>query len=121
MRFLIDANLPRSLAGVLREAGHESVDVRDIGMRSAMDVVIAEHARANDMAIVTRDFHFADIRNYPPEQYAGIVVLDLPDDADLTTILRTVHAFVQRDDLLARLPRRLAILEAARVRFRPNE
>jgi predicted nuclease of predicted toxin-antitoxin system len=33
MRFLIDADLPRSVAEVIRRHGHEAIDVRDIGLR----------------------------------------------------------------------------------------
>jgi hypothetical protein len=40
IRFLIDEDLPRSTAKVLREAGFESIDVRDIGLRGAKDDVI---------------------------------------------------------------------------------
>jgi predicted nuclease of predicted toxin-antitoxin system len=48
--------------------GHDAVDVRDRGMGSATDDVIAEYARLNRRVLVTRDFDFADIRNYPPSR-----------------------------------------------------
>lgn len=41
MRFLVDASLPRSATELLRQCGHDAVDVRDIGLRSATDDVIA--------------------------------------------------------------------------------
>ena len=66
MRFLVDASLPRSATALLRQLGHDAADVRDIGLRQATDDVIAAHARTNHQALVTRDFDFADIRNYPP-------------------------------------------------------
>jgi len=81
MRFLVDANLPRSATELLHRLGHVAVDVRDIGLRAAADSVIAAHAQSNRLTLVTRDFDFADIRNYPPVDYAGIIVLKLPDDA----------------------------------------
>ena len=46
MRFLVDASLPRSAVPMLRQLSHDAVDVRDIGMRSATDDVIAAHARS---------------------------------------------------------------------------
>jgi predicted nuclease of predicted toxin-antitoxin system len=61
--------------------GHDAVDVRDMGMRSAPDEAIAAQARQNRQILITRDFDFADIRNYPPADYAGIVVLQLSEDA----------------------------------------
>ncbi|MBI4771350.1 MAG: DUF5615 family PIN-like protein, partial [Chloroflexi bacterium] len=66
VRFLIDADLPRSVAQVIRQRGHEAVDVRDIGLRSAKDAVIAEHARSEGYCLLTGDHDFSDIRRYPP-------------------------------------------------------
>ncbi len=119
MRFLLDASLPRSAGPLLHRLGHEAVDVRDIGLRHASDDVIASHARRNQLAIATRDFDFADIRNYPPADYAGIVVLQLPDDATAAQVVKVLETFLLRADWLAQLPGRLAIVEGWRVRFRP--
>ena len=44
VRFLIDEDLPRSLAGALRAVGFDAVDVRDIGLRSADDTFVFVHA-----------------------------------------------------------------------------
>ncbi len=119
MRFLVDAGLPRAAAAALRRMGHEAADVRDIGLGSAADEVIADFVRRNKQTLVTRDFDFADIRNYPPADYAGIVVLQLPDDATAEQVVKLLESFVRREDWLARLSGRLAIVEIWRVRFRP--
>ena len=119
MRFLVDASLPRSAAPMFRQLGHDGVDVRDVGLRSATDEVIAAHAQHNQQALVTRDFDFADILNYPPAHYAGIVVLEFPNDATGPQIVALLEKFVRREDWLAHLPGRLAIVELWRVRFRP--
>ena len=119
MHFLVDANMPRSAAPLLRQLGHDAVDVRDIGMRSATDDLIAAHAQRNQQALVTRDFDFADIRNYPPADYAGIVVLQLPDDATAAQVVKLLETFVRRHDWLERVSGRQAILELWRIRFRP--
>ena len=47
MRFLIDANMPRSTAELLKRYGHEAVDVRDIGMGGA--------TRQRDRCLRTRE------------------------------------------------------------------
>jgi len=47
VRFLIDEDLPRSTANLLRQYSHEAIDVRDIGYRGAQDIQIAEYARAS--------------------------------------------------------------------------
>lgn len=119
MRFLVDASLPRSAAPMLRHLGHGATDVRDIGMGSATDNLIAAHAQSNQLTLLTRDFDFADIRNYPPADYSGIVVLQLPEDATAQRVLQLLETFIRREDWLGQVSGRLAILELSRVRFRP--
>ena len=118
MKWLIDASLPRSVANVLNEAGHECVDVRDIGLATASDEVLATHAKAHDFAIITGDFDFADIRIYPPREYAGIVVLQVPERASLDFALNMVRNLAKQSGILDLLPGNLAIVDATRIRLR---
>jgi predicted nuclease of predicted toxin-antitoxin system len=118
MRFLIDADMPRSMADVIRRHGHQALDVRDVGPSLALDVDIAAYARAERLCIVTGDFGFADIRVYPPGHYAGIIVLGLPRNASSRYINSLVEGLLSQVDLLAQLPGKLAIVEAGRVRLR---
>lgn len=119
MRFLLDANMPRSAAGAVQRLGHEAVDVRDVGLGGADDAQIAAYAKEHKFALVTRDFDFSDVRNYPPADYAGIVVLELPDDAIAATVVKVLESLLSQPELLAHVPGRLAIVESWRVRFRP--
>jgi hypothetical protein len=89
-------------------------------MGNAEDGVIARHACENAFCLITRDKDFGDIRNYPPGDYAGIIVLHLPDDFLATEVLRILEVFLSRREWLERLPGRLAIVEPSRVRFRPS-
>ena len=119
MRFLVEASVPRSAAPKLLQLAHDAVDARDIGLGSAADDVVAALARSDRRVLVTRDFDFADIRNYPPAEYSGIVILQLSDDAIAAQVVDLLETFVRRQDWLDRLSGRLAIVEAWRVRFRP--
>jgi predicted nuclease of predicted toxin-antitoxin system len=119
MRFLIDANLPRSTVEVLQRFGHEVEFARDIGLAAAADEQIAAHALKSKAVILTRDLDFADIRRYPPDRYYGIVVLRLPDSAIAQEIVGVIERFLLEPAFLEPLVGRLAIVEAERVRFRP--
>ena len=119
MQFLIDADLPRPTASLIRGLGHDVADVREVGLGSAQDSRIAQYARNHGMCLLTGDFDFADIRDYPPEDYAGIVVFVLPDNANRERILRLIAGFFQEESVLSRLPGRLAIAEPGRIRLRP--
>jgi len=55
MRFLIDADLPRSAAEIVRSHGHEVEDVRDVGLRTALDAQIAGYAQVNHLCLITGD------------------------------------------------------------------
>jgi predicted nuclease of predicted toxin-antitoxin system len=119
VRFLIDASLPRATAQVVRARGHDAIDVRDIGLGSGSDEDIAAHAQSQQLALLSRDFDFSDIRNYPPEDYPGIAVFELPNHATIPVIASLVDAFLQQPIVLTNLPGRLAIVEPGRVRLRP--
>lgn len=77
MRFKLDENLPRELARLFVEAGHDAVTVLEQGMVGASDPHIASVCRSEGRALVTLDLDFADMRTYPPRQYPGLVVFRL--------------------------------------------
>jgi len=118
MRFLIDEDLPRLTSDLLQQYEHEAIDVRDIGLRGARDPQIAAYAQSGGLCLVTGDFDFSNIRNYPPREYAGLIVLKLPRRATATFILNLLEGFLQRQDRVARMSGKLAIIEPGRVRIR---
>jgi predicted nuclease of predicted toxin-antitoxin system len=120
MKFLVDADLPRGAALLLRRRGHTAVDVRDVGLGSAGDGEIAAYARGNGLCILTGDFGFADVRNYPTDQNAGIVVLQVPRNGTAATIMGILDSLLRRPDLLAEIPGRLARAAMGSVRLRPS-
>ena len=117
MRFLLDADLPRSSAIVLRELGHDVSDVRDIGLGSASDDDIFRHAQAERRIIVTADLDFADVRAYPPGTHPGIVVFRLPDHfktAGINHAIRIAIPQLERVDI----HQALVIVELGAIRIR---
>ncbi|MCH8854577.1 MAG: DUF5615 family PIN-like protein [Planctomycetes bacterium] len=75
MRFKIDENLPVEIALRLRTAGHDATTVTEQNMVGDSDTTLSEACRREQMALVTLDLDFPDIRNYPPEQHSGFIVL----------------------------------------------
>lgn len=120
MQFLLDANPPRAAVAIVEKFGHIAEFARDVGLGTAPDEVIAERARSTQAALITRDLDFADVRRYPPSNYYGIVVLRLPDDAVATHIAAILERFLTESQFVAQLRGRLAIVDEARVRFRPT-
>jgi predicted nuclease of predicted toxin-antitoxin system len=118
MHFLVDASMPRGTAPLIQSRGHQATDVRDIGLGGAPDPDIAAHAQAQQLAILSRDFDFADIRLHPPDQFHGIAVIDLRSTSTTPAILNLVDDFLQQTQILNDLPGRLAIVAPGRTRLR---
>jgi predicted nuclease of predicted toxin-antitoxin system len=118
VRFLIDADLPQSLVELLENRGHEAIHVRHIGLRHAADPQIADRARMENRCILTADRDFSDVREYPPAQYDGIVVLGLPVDATIILIRLLVNDFLNYADLVEDIRGKLVIVEPGRIRVR---
>ena len=75
MKFKIDENLPVEAAVVLRDCGFEADTVGDESLTGVDYETLAISVRADQRILVTLDLDFANIRAYPPDEYAGIVVL----------------------------------------------
>ena len=118
LKFLIDEDLPRSTGELIRRYGHQTVDGRDIGLRGSKDAEVASYARSHDLCLITGDYDFADIRNYPPSMYPGIIVIHPQRNATAPEILRIVEALFKRQELLSNLAGKLAVVEPGRVRVR---
>jgi predicted nuclease of predicted toxin-antitoxin system len=121
MKFLIDEDLPRSTGELLKNLGFEFFDVRDIGLRGASDSEIAAYAKKQNLCLITGDTGFADIRNYPPKEYPGIIVLHIPRDSTAKSILNLLDGALKQESLLSNIPGKLAIVEPGRIRFRSRQ
>jgi predicted nuclease of predicted toxin-antitoxin system len=78
-KFLVDEDMSRSTAVVLRQAGHEAEDVRDVGLRGHSDQEVFDRAQAQGAILVTADKDFANILRFPLGSHAGIIVSRVPD------------------------------------------
>lgn len=113
-----DRRVPRDFAQVIAGFSHQAVDVRDFGMGRAKDPEIAEYAKANQLCLLTEDWGFADIRDYPPADYHGLVVFETSDNSVEEKLL-ALRSLPYRAEIVAALPGRLAIVTSRRIRLRP--
>lgn len=116
MKIKVDENLPVSVADDLRALGHDADTVDDERLSGSDDPTVIAQATAAGRALLTLDKGLADVRTYPPSQYAGVILL-----RPKTTGRGAVVRFV-RDDL-PHLPDvdprgRLIVLSEAGIRLR---
>jgi predicted nuclease of predicted toxin-antitoxin system len=87
--FLLDENMPKRVAHILRAAGYPAARVLEVGLRAQPDSFVFAYARSRRLIIITRDADYLDAARFRPP-HAGILVLKFPSGAsiaDLSTAL----------------------------------
>src|SRR3990172_5316098 len=116
MKFKLDENLPIEAAALLRDAGIDASTVTEQHLSGAADPMLFAVCQREQRTLVTLDTDFADIRSYPPESHAGVVVLRLARQ-DIPHLLQALSRLVP---LLRAEPTlgHLWIVQEHRVRIR---
>jgi predicted nuclease of predicted toxin-antitoxin system len=116
VKFKIDENLPVEAALTLREHGFDADTVSDEALSGVDDETMANRVPAENRILVTLDLDFSNIRAYPPDEYAGIIVLRLKTQ-DKPTVLSYIRRFAAAVE--KRSPEgELWIVQNDRIRFR---
>jgi len=115
MRFKIDENLPDEFATILGDADHDACTVRDQALGGRPDRDVAATCKREQRALITLDLGFADIRAFPPEEFAGIIVFRVHsrDRDHVVAVLRRGLTLLESEPLV----QQLSIVEDERVRI----
>jgi predicted nuclease of predicted toxin-antitoxin system len=113
--FKLDENLSPALKSTLVAAGHDVATVADQSLGGASDSCIAAACKSESRCLITADEDFAQILAYPPEQYAGIVVLwhPRPTLQRLEELVRQVVVALEKETPTGRV----WIVEPGRIRI----
>jgi predicted nuclease of predicted toxin-antitoxin system len=116
-RFLVDEDLPRSLARDLRAAGFDAQDVGDVGLRGRPDRDIFHSAASEGRALLTADLGFGNVLAFPPATHHGVLVARFPSDTSVRTlndaILAAVATLTDED-----IDHAVVVIEPGRIRLR---
>jgi predicted nuclease of predicted toxin-antitoxin system len=77
MQFKLDENLSPSAAELLRGLGHNVMTVYDQGLQSCTDPEVLAACQGEGRILLSLDLDFSNILVFPPERYAGLIVLRL--------------------------------------------
>ena len=72
LKFLVDEDMPRSTARILRDKGYEALDVRDCGLRGKSDDEVFAFAQRSGAVLITGDAGFGNIMHFPAGSHAGM-------------------------------------------------
>lgn len=114
----LDENVPDSVAGLLRAAGHDVALARDQQLAGANDERILTVAASEARTLVTLDRDFTNILRHPPAPTAGIIVIRLQDQT-LPRIRQVAMNLAER--LMQESAKgRLWVLDESRLRIWPR-
>ena len=105
MKFKIDENLPTEFAEILQEAGYDAMTVHQQKLKGEKDPILLEICQQEGRILVTLDLDFANIRNYPPEQFLGIIVFRVSrqDKPSLLSILQNIIPLFGQEKIIHHL------------------
>jgi len=113
LKFLLDADMPKSTAKLLRSLGYDVEDVRNLGLGNAKDKEIIEYALKNDRIIITRNIGFGSTLRYP--KHPGAIIVRLPYNFSSKQINERLKSFLESIDR-NRIRNSIIIVELTRYR-----
>jgi predicted nuclease of predicted toxin-antitoxin system len=115
MKIKLDNNLSRHLRTSLEAFGHDVDTAFDEGLARATDKELLYHATKDNRILFTLDRDFLNLKTYPPDSHAGVIVFRTSRQG-ATTLTRIVEAFVRSADL-RKFRKRTAVVEQTRIRI----
>lgn len=122
MKFLVDADLPKSTTENIKQLSFYAEDVRNIGLGNKDDSTIIDYAKQKDFIIITRDLDFGNINLYPIKSHKGVIVLRLPNffiTKQINNVLITFLKLIKEKSVKEEQIRNsIVIVELGRYRIR---
>ena len=120
LKFLIDEDMPRSTARVLRDKGFEVLDVRDCGLRGKNDNDVYRFAQKEKAIILTADMGFSNILRFPLGSHSGIVIAHFSNEVSTSELN---HQIIEAFEKLTEtdLKGSLIMIEPGRIRMRKHQ
>jgi predicted nuclease of predicted toxin-antitoxin system len=98
IRIKVDEDLPKAIAVLLRQAGHDALTVPQQGLTGTQDVKLWPIVQAERRMLMTADVPFADIRRHPPGTHRGVVLLR-PESESRSSYLRLCELLLKSKPL----------------------
>lgn len=117
---VVDEDLPRIFDRVLEELGWTVKDVRDVGLRGHPDAEIIRFAKKSKAVLFSGDWGFANILNFPPRDYYGVVILNFPSEISTNFIAKETKKSLKKIPFQT-FKHNLIIIEPGKIRIRKGK
>ena len=119
LRFFIDQCVPRLVSNSLRDAGLEVELLRSHLSINAKDPIVIACAQSLDAVLVTLNGDFADIINYPPASFGGIIALQIKNHPEsISGIVMRLLTYLGEHPEREHYAGKLLLVEAHRIRIK---
>jgi len=115
MKIKLDHNLSRHLRVALEAFGHDVDTAFDEDLARSPDKELLYEASEQGRILFTLDTDFPNLKRYPPQRHAGVIVFR-PTRQGALAVSKIVEAFVRSADL-TKYRRRTAVVERTRIRI----
>lgn len=117
LKFMIDEDMPRSTAKILKSKGYEVLDVRDCGLRGKSDKEVFKFTQQEGAVLLTGDMGFGNLLHFPVGSHSGIVIAHFPNEISPfelnSQIIKAFDTLIEID-----FKGNLIILEPGKIRIR---
>ena len=97
MKIKVDENLPRRLATLLEELGHDVHTTHEEGLVGHTDKDIWDATQKESRFLITQDLDFSDSRRFAPGAHHGILLVRLRSPSRRSLAERIEKLFQQED------------------------
>ncbi len=119
LRFFADQCVPTVVIETLREAGYKVSYLRDHLPIESPDLVVISKAQELEMILISLNGDFANIFDYPPNNYQGIVALQVRNHPEvLPQIVSRLKGYLSDNPDIGHYKGKLFLVEVHRIRIR---
>lgn len=119
LRIFADHCVPTSIVRFLREQDHEVFQLRDFILKNSPDPLVIQTAKDFNAILLSLNGDFADIVNYPPENYPEIIGIQLKNHPEvIPEILQRLQKFLTEHPKMEDYTGKLFLVEPHRIRIR---
>ena len=119
LRFFADQCVPTAVIQALRDAGYEVQYLRDHLPIESPDSVVISKTQELGMILISLNGDFANIFNYPPANYQGIIALQVRNHPEvLSQIVSRLNDYLSANPDMEHYKGKLFLVEVHRIRIR---
>jgi len=119
MKFLADMGISNSAVKSLQQLGHDTVHLREAGMKRALDVDIVVKAKNEDRIVLTCDLDFGDILAASGDDKPSVIIFRLENETPANMNKRLAQVLKESSNALRDGAIVLVEESRHRVRFLP--